>query len=41
MLIHWNEMTYESRHKKTNILHIYENKDGDKLRGNREADQRL
>ena len=30
-----------SRHYKTNILHICENKDADQLRGNREADQHL
>ena len=33
--------THEPHHEKTNVLHIYENKDADQLHGNREADQRL
>ena len=35
------EGTNEPRLEKTNVLHIYENKDADQLRGNREADQRF
>ena len=31
----------EPRHEKTVFFCIYENKDADQLRGNREADQRL
>ena len=33
--------SFELRHEKTNVFHIYENKDADQLRGSREADQRL